>query len=609
MLQYLSDSRQGIVELDSSTKLNSRILASYLPAFIMLVVATVYNSIESITAIIAPYSKLKRGNVPARSPYITADMTSKIPPHALFLAVRSLDVGYATCILTVFVATFLTVVVSGLYTPVEISGHFTTSVKQADTFTFEGADFSLSDNGAASITSLLEYSDLPYPAWTYDNLAFNKVVASSDNDTSGTVTLQAPAYRTVLNCSVGYDYAISILNQSPDSGSSVAYEPGSLVVQIDAHVPLACQRMPTNDKSVTWTQYYHVPNDTSVVYVGKGTTFQWVANDTYADGTVGPSMVGDGAIVAVSSGGVDVTLADMPSGNYGCPTFGFSIGTATVKRRVLKNGTELLEPEANMTLAMCYQNLELVQTNLTLDLPDLSINPALPPAPEKSTAVLVTNASSGSQIWEWPINNLLAALTNTTSKSLILSPAGGSPALNDIDAFIQTLVQGKSPIPITSMLGPAGIDAFVEASARLYSEYMAQATSANLRITTVAANNNISYPAAVADVPRWRLLQNRTPKIALQVMLAFLAGAAVAIYLIVDVRQILPHNPCSIAGVATLLVDSGVCAREFIPVGVEWASAKKGAEVLGGLRFGMAWVDVPDKGRVFGIHAEGDGGG
>lgn len=598
ILQRISDAHQGIISLDSSTRLNSRIVASYLPAFIMLVVASIYDGIESNVAISAPFAKLKRGRIPARSPYIMTDITNKLPPHALYLAVKALNMGHATCIVAVFVAAFLTIVVSGLYTTNEVPAHFTSSLRQSDVLNFGAGDFLVNDNGAAVVTSLLEYSDLPYPSWTYDGLVFDEFLPASNIGTSGSIAVQVPAYRAVLNCSVGYGYSAVYVGGTVDS--SAEYVPGKELIDINAEVPLACQRAQSNYTSVTWTQTYYVPNDTSTVYVGKGTTFLWGI-----DGA--PTLTGDGAQVSVDNG-IDLTVIDLPTEEYGCPTFGFSIGTAAVKRKIFANGTELIEPEANMTLAMCYQNLEQVQTNLTLDLPNLSINSAVPPVTDESTAVLLADTSTGSQIWNWDINNFLATLTNTSSKSVILSPSGGSPALNDIDAFIQTLVQGKSPTPITSLLGDANVDALVTASEHLYAEYMAQAFSATVRIpANSTANNNITYSATVSDARRWRLQQNRTPKIALQVMLAFLAAAAIATYWLTDMQQILPHSPCSIAGVATLLADSELCTRDLIPVGAEWTSEKAlhDAGVLGGFRLGMGWVEMGEKGRVFTIHAEG----
>lgn len=601
ILQRISDSHQGIISLDSSTKLNSRIVASYLPAFIMLVVASIYDGIEGNVAISAPFAKLKRGRIPARSPYIMTDITNKLPPHALYLAVKALNIGHATCIVAVFVAAFLTIVVSGLYTTTEVPAHFTSNLRQSDVLNFGAGDFEVSDNGAAVVTSLLEYSDLPYPSWTYDGLVFDELLAASNIGTSGSVAVQVPAYRAVLNCSVGYGYSTVYVGSNDDS--SAIYVPGKILIDINAEVPLACQRAHTNLTSTTWTQSYNIPNDTSTAYVGKGTTFQW-ALDVDPEEMV---LTGDGAQVS-TTGGFDETIIDLPTEDYGCPTFGFSIGTAAVKHTVFANGTELTGAEANMTLVMCYQNLEQVQTNLTLDLPNLSINSAVPPVTDESTAVPLADTSIGSQIWNWNINNFLATLTNTSSKSVILSPSGGSPALNDIDAFIQTLVQGKSPTPITNLLGDSNVDALVTASEHLYAEYMAQAFSATVRIpANSTANNNITYFATVSDVPRWRMQQNRTPKIALQVMLAFLAAAAIATYWLTDMQQILPHSPCSIAGVATLLADSELCTRELIPVGAEWASEKAlhDAGVLGGLRLGMGWVEMGEKGRVFTIHAQG----
>lgn len=75
----------------------------------------------------------------------------------------------------------------------------------------------------------------------------------------------------------------------------------------------------------------------------------------------------------------------------------------------------------------------------------------------------------------------------------------------------------------------------------------------------------------------------------------------------------MPHNPCSIAGMMSLLAESEMCkAKEVIPEGSEWMNEKelKRAGVFEGLVFWMGWwsstggmleEEEDEKGRIFGI--------
>lgn len=377
-------------------------------------------------------------------------------------------------------------------------------------------------------------------------------------------------------------------------------------IVVERSLPMPCLHSATN-ANVTWAQHFYVPNDNTPNYVGQASLLTWSGFNS----TLQISR-GDGGIYPEYYGMDESPASDVSVGGYSCPSLGITIGATNMTEELVGTTNTTIKPYANLTFLMCFQRLERVQTKVAFNLPDLSINTTVPPSPDESTVVTVDNPVLSGGVWEWPINTLLTSLTNrkSLSTSLVAAPPGGISKANNLDAFLTTIVAGKPDVPITSLLTSSkGVrERLLDASQTLYQEYMAQAISANMRNTTSLPN--VTYPAQISDIPRWRLQQNLDPKIALQAMLGFLAVSAVAMYLIIDTRNVLPHNPCSIAGVATLLADSELVTRDLMPHGAEWASDAQlqRLDVFQGLKFYLGWKRDSEGGRhedaSFGVFLE-----
>lgn len=57
------------------------------------------------------------------------------------------------------------------------------------------------------------------------------------------------------------------------------------------------------------------------------------------------------------------------------------------------------------------------------------------------------------------------------------------------------------------------------------------------------------------------------------------------------VEEVVPHNPCTFAGTATLLAEGEVCSRKIIPQGAEWKSNTelRSMGVFEGWMFSLGW--------------------
>jgi hypothetical protein len=77
-------------------------------------------------------------------------------------------------------------------------------------------------------------------------------------------------------------------------------------------------------------------------------------------------------------------------------------------------------------------------------------------------------------------------------------------------------------------------------------------------------------------------------------MLGTMFVFGVAAYLLIDIRALLPHNPCSIAGTVSLLAGSELCGEDFVaslPQGAEWMTEKevRRREIWKSRQFSMGW--------------------
>lgn len=607
VLQHVSDSRNGLTEVSNST-VDSQILSTYLPAFVTLVLAMLYTSLDSVISIFAPLAALRRGNVPATRSIMVGSVGA-LPPFALFQSLRSRHFAQSLTIIAAFVSSLLTIVVSALYTVETSSKDQTVLLQRADFFNWTHVDLSQDDGFAGSVTNLIVYENVPYPHWTYNNLVLPSLTASLANisapSNSGiSIMVNIPAIRGSLsNCSVVPPKLINVTAEGAPPSCADCNDNVGLDFSMALPYSL-CGLDSKKPNTATWSQQYAAPNDSSVVYAGKGTALQWSSS---------ASIVGDGGIILDHQPGSVQTLFLLDNSIPSCPSVSYSLGMARAGTKVKNSSSTDGVPwssKQNVTVVYCYQQLEQVMTNVTFSYPDFTINSTIPPIPLEETAIIITQNKT--QNWfDISANTLINSL-----QTLPISITGR----NDIDSFIQALSWGHNGVPLDQLYNNGDMSTLNAAANRLYGQYIAQAISANMRTSVPPNSTDTSYNinqkpsnyTATLRQPTKRLHQNRSPKIALQAMLAFLAVCAIATYVMVDTKRVVPHNPCSIAGMMSFLAESRMCrTREVIPEGSEWGTEQewRSEGVFVGLAFRMGWWGVngdmlgeeEQNRRIFGI--------
>jgi len=179
ILQHISHRHDGFADIGPQTV--PQALAEYIPSAVMLLFAALVSSIDSTIRILAPYGTLAKGNAPARRS-ILVNFAGKITIPALMDSLKERHLGVFLSTIAAALASFLTIVVAGLCTRDSVPVTHQVTVQRADQFNLTWNNSVASDNQAASIVSLIQHTNLSYPQWTFDELAFPTLKLPTGNE-------------------------------------------------------------------------------------------------------------------------------------------------------------------------------------------------------------------------------------------------------------------------------------------------------------------------------------------------------------------------------------------------------------------------------------------
>ncbi|KAI0380596.1 hypothetical protein F5Y04DRAFT_257054 [Hypomontagnella monticulosa] len=601
VLQHSSDENQGFIDIDSNGFAYTHGFATYIPTLVAFFIGSMFASMQMAACTLAPWLALQRGSAPA-SRSLLLNLAGRLPPHRIFLALQSHNFGVTLVLLATFVAAWLPIMFSGLYAVAPVSQPQQVAMEQTDVFDMYRNNLFYSDGIAGTVAGLITYNNLSYPKWTYEDLALNTIQMTSAASNIP-IGMQAPlsthigAIRASLNCTT-IPQAVMSANQS-----KINYGPnGTVTMQLNTKLPWTCDSKRRNTTSMTWSQTFAMPDDGTPAYFGQGSALSWREGYILGNGAVDTDFNHPEATI------YDDEYASNWVGGYGCPSFSVTLGRGRALKK--ENGTKVKTPsfdfDTDIATILCFQHLETVQTSVVMSYPSFEISTDNPPLVNESTAqYLITQlAHSSGRTFEFALNTLLLTLTSATANVTVPTPdEDASPGVNSLDAFVTVLATANTSTPIASLAGEVNAANLTAATEKLYKIYMAQAISANFRSTDL--NAPVSTPDAPASqaerVPiagsisipgRLRLKQQPGPKVALQIMLGFMIVCALAGRLMLSgVDQVVPHNPCTIAGTATLLAEGDVCSRKIIPQGAEWKSNAelRSMNIFEGWMFSLGW--------------------
>ncbi|RAK99633.1 DUF3433 domain-containing protein [Aspergillus ibericus CBS 121593] len=161
------------------------------------------------------------------------------------------------------------------------------------------------------------------------------------------------------------------------------------------------------------------------------------------------------------------------------------------------------------------------------------------------------------------------------------------------DAFFSAMINDQKTLTLDDITDLSHYPTVINAVQHLYRVLMAQSINGNSRIPSTT--NSTRYPATIIDPNRVRLIQSAISTRILEACLAAMVISSLIAYCFMHTKEVIPVNPCSIAGAATLLAGSDLLKSDILPPGSEWHSDKDLLRrgYFNGLMFGLGWWEGP----------------
>jgi hypothetical protein len=224
-------------------------------------------------------------------------------------------------------------------------------------------------------------------------------------------------------------------------------------------------------------------------------------------------------------------------------------------------------------------------------------------------AIMQTQVNTVFSIGTWSILGTPQINTSSTTRvangdgatidlnNIIISSAfSPAPSGTDFDTTFQALVGNRNPISI-SQLTASSMPDVVTSLNTLYARVLAQHLNLDLRSTT----SGQTLPGNITTLTL-RLHQNEITTRIIEALLAAMFLCLCISSILIDTREIMPNNPCSIAVMSSLIADSEFVKRDIVPNGSEWCndSELRKRSVFEGYLFSLGMWDkkIP---AVFGV--------
>ncbi|KAK5078943.1 hypothetical protein LTR64_002637 [Lithohypha guttulata] len=561
-LQHISETNDGIAAISTSTGFVQTAITNFVPALVMILLATMFNCLEFNVVLLYPYHKLTTG-------VFASQLQHQPPLHrlaivSLWQAFRKLDFAPLGSSVAAFIGATLTIAVSGLYTIESIARPRSLDVSGLDSITPIWNNSVVDDGGAAILLSLTENLNLPYPQGTYEELYFPRPwsPALQNSHSRGSVEnqvveLELPAYRGNLVCETAAigEFNISVeKNRIQQSATITSIFP----------LPPNCLRggYEGNSSNLSFSHTFPFERNATEAYVAK-----------LLDIHVGPFDRIRGTSVGELSGNGN------PDNPPGCPSIALIYGYLSPADLSQTNPTG-----ETLAVQVCYQELHQVTINATLEGVSMKL-------PDRNPKIIVNETSaqtlkvplgetdreetSGDQIaFQFRIQSHIDdSLSFFNDPDNIFSR--GSNAFSTVDRFFQGIIYGRSNVPLErlQLRTQSDFDIVQRGIQGMYRKYMAQAmsrrmsTSVNNREASETGQNQAlkftGWFKSGDGVSQRRLVQHNTPKLILQCQIAVMIIGGLVAVSTMQLMNLLPAhgNPCTIWGQLGLWSKSSWCSE------------------------------------------------
>ncbi|KAI9725658.1 MAG: hypothetical protein M1828_002943 [Chrysothrix sp. TS-e1954] len=511
--QY-SQHNDGIATITASRAQNYA--WSFIPALIIMALRLCYESLSFAINLFHPFSLLRKGAANAR--VMLSNPLAAPAAINIWTSLRDRQVS----------------LLPGSVFQVD-NFKLTTPPNATQAFGAGGA----SVGNAASIYSmgLILNENVPSPQWTWQNLAFPQVVLDPKLTESWSnvtqveeLTLKLPAARGNMGCT---EYpALHNMSRSPWFTANVHGDhqsgEGWPVTIIS---PKGCSAAACSD-GLGKQDILCVPENKTEY---PEWTFLLMNTADYFAKWVSPAI------------GLGLTYGRAP---FGCPSSLLWFGS--MEKQKIKD----------FTLLECAPFIETVDVNVTFEMPGFQVSSSKPPVTIESTARPVSYDTPS-------VDDGMDTAWGGGSPNEIQTGGVGEVHL-EYDDFFGRIMLGKQKVDPETLLGPSNVDKLKNMTNAMYSLWMAQELNFMSRSTSGSNTGSSSQFPANFTVTENRLVQSAVSTRVLEALLIATWFCAVVAMVLCKTRKVLPKNPCTIAGLASLLAGSELL--ETIPEGSEWCN-------------------------------------
>lgn len=536
ILYRQSVAHNGLLAMTSDSSA-SAYAVRYSSTLAIFLIATMYNSLEFSIATFTPFTTLKSGSATARRS-MSLDLLGLTPLQALYNSLSGRHFGAAAATVAALIGSVLTVIVSGLwFADNQVPSNVRLKVALADSWNATWATSYTEDNGAATeLGNILNGNIVSMPPAIVGDLVLPRVQSLQPMAETQNYTFQVPALRPFLDC-----------HEVPRVGYSIRYLPwetfcncGFIYFNATMQLPDGCQAGPYGNSTEAIIGDYGVKgisdNRSSIndLHMGayKAFKFDFSANDN------------------------DNSTSDHDNPPH-CP----SISVVYGKYDYMNDSTTVYDL---ITALACYQRVQLVPTIVTYTGdPSLQLLSSQNPVSPIETEVVNLTSFDGSSSFPYRIQAHLSSAE-----------------------FVLENVMDELNVTFDDISGPGNVRNLIDVVNKYYKRYMVHAVNLNFRDEatnpkTLLEGNTTAYII--------RLKVNPTSKITLQVILGAMVLFGTLAYALVDLRNTLPQDPCSIGATMSLLAGSEICKKDMIPPGAEFMSRKELDNLLDGYLFSLGW--------------------
>lgn len=564
-LWYFSEHSENFINVSEDSSVSAYAIR-YGSTATVLIIATLFNTLDFAIATMTRFSMLRSGRASARST-ILFSVVGNLPPVALYKTIRNRHIGATLSLSAALIGSTLTIIVSGLWIfDPKISIEREATGKILDRWNITWTRTNESDNGVAALFNNIQHGGVDESRLIWGSLVLPAIgevtlkegdfrnFGSVVNSSSLQYDLTVLALRPILECEVLPSSAINVKR----SLSQISAQFGSNNFTVKATLPASCIST-TQEPNAS-----HTATFSSTLDFNQYDSINWIGILT----------------------DLDVTSSGTSNINNGCPSLGAIYGKYN----------QDYEDDHNLTALLCYQRLHEAGINVTYS---------------GGPQILTANFSGTPQVAEGTERNLNDSRTGTKSSAYRVSTyfnagatAFASRQNERFDRFFSHLLWTPPGIQHESLLGPSNANSLMSAMNKLYQAYMTHVIDLNFRVNSDSSHSNVERGSlathqalqirTVASLEETvdgkvrgiasRLKVSKVSKIILEGMLGSMILLGGCAYLLVDMRGTLPRNPYPIASAMALFAGSKLCEMD-----IATKDEKEVATLLSTHTFSLGW--------------------